>query len=74
MSLNTPKICLNMIVKNESTIITRLLNSVISLIDHYVICDTGSTDNTTQIIDDYFKDKNVSVSAVRKYAEELELV
>ena len=52
MCSNTPKICLNMIVKNESTIITRLLDSVISLIDHYVICDTGSTDNTTQIIDD----------------------
>tara|TARA_B100000900_G_scaffold259070_1_gene220826 strand:- start:6922 stop:9036 length:2115 start_codon:yes stop_codon:yes gene_type:complete len=60
MSYNIPKICLNMIVKNESAIITRLLDSVISLIDHYVICDTGSTDNTTQLIDDYFKDKNIN--------------
>jgi len=55
-----------MIVKNESTIITRLLNSVISLIDHYVICDTGSTDNTTQIIDDYFKDKNINGKIIHK--------
>jgi len=37
-------ICLNMIVKNESKIITRLFDSVIDIIDTYVICDTGSDD------------------------------
>jgi glycosyltransferase involved in cell wall biosynthesis len=41
-------ICLNMIVKNESKIITRLLESVSPIIDCYCICDTGSTDNTIQ--------------------------
>lgn len=51
----TPTICLNMIVKNESKIITRLLDSVISIIDFYCICDTGSTDNTCEIITEYFK-------------------
>ena len=49
-----PKLCLNMIVKNESKIITRLLDSVIDIIDCYCICDTGSTDNTVQLITDYF--------------------
>ena len=39
-------LCLNMIVKNEGKIITRLFNSVIDIIDTYCICDTGSTDNT----------------------------
>jgi GR25 family glycosyltransferase involved in LPS biosynthesis/glycosyltransferase involved in cell wall biosynthesis len=53
----TPSICLCMIVKNESKIIQRLLNSVIDLIDYYVICDTGSDDNTTQIIENFFKNK-----------------
>ena len=53
-----PTICLNMIVKNESKIIKRLLDSVISIIDFYCICDTGSTDNTCEIITEYFKDKN----------------
>ena len=57
---NIPKICLNMIVKNESNIITRLLNSVINLIDYYVICDTGSTDNTVDIIKQFFKNKNIT--------------
>lgn len=44
-----------MIVKNESKIITRLFDSVISIIDYYCISDTGSTDNTIEIIENYFK-------------------
>jgi glycosyltransferase involved in cell wall biosynthesis len=47
------KICLNMIVKNESKTIKRLLESVISIIDYYVICDTGSTDDTIKIVIDF---------------------
>lgn len=54
-----PTICLNMIVKNESKIITRLLESVYTFIDCYCICDTGSTDNTIEIITDFFKSKNI---------------
>lgn len=57
-------ICLNMIVKNESKIITRLFDSVISIIDCYCICDTGSTDNTVQIITDYFNDKGIKGKVV----------
>ena len=56
---NEPSICLNMIVKNESKIITRLFDSVISIIDTYCICDTGSTDNTITIIKNYFDEKNI---------------
>ena len=52
-------LCLNMIVKNESLIITRLLDSVLSIIDCYCICDTGSTDNTVNVIIDYFTSKNI---------------
>ncbi len=44
-----------MIVKNESKIIMRLFNSVIDIIDSFCICDTGSTDDTVKIIEDYFK-------------------
>lgn len=53
-------ICLNMIVKNESKIIVRLFDSVLSIIDCYCICDTGSTDNTKEIITNYFNEKNIT--------------
>jgi len=55
-------ICLNMIVKNESKIIVRLLESVKNIIDCYCICDTGSTDNTVELIEDFFSklDKPIS--------------
>lgn len=53
------KICLNMIVKNENAIITRLLDSVYPFIDCYCICDTGSTDTTIDTIQCYFEKKGI---------------
>ena len=61
-----PTICLNMIVKNESKIITRLLESVLPIIDSYVICDTGSTDNTIEIIETFFNTKNIQGKIVKE--------
>lgn len=52
-------LCLNMIVKNESRIIRRLLASVVEIIDSYCICDTGSTDNTVDIIRDFFHETGI---------------
>ena len=52
-------ICLNMIVRNESRIIKRLLTSVLPIIDTYVICDTGSTDDTPKIIKDFFDEHHI---------------
>ena len=49
-----PTICLNMIVKNESKIIMRLLETVLPIIDTYCICDTGSTDMTKELIKEFF--------------------
>lgn len=43
-------LCLNMIVRNEGGIIRRLLDSVKTVVDEYVIVDTGSTDDTVQQI------------------------
>jgi tetratricopeptide (TPR) repeat protein len=61
-----PTLCLNMIVKNESKIIERMLNSVINIIDCYCICDTGSTDNTVEIIESFFKSKNIPGKVVKE--------
>ena len=52
-------LCLNMIVRNESKIITRLLTSVLPIIDTYLICDTGSTDDTPYIIKTFFDSHNI---------------
>lgn len=54
-----PTLCLNMIVKNESKILIRMFDAVIDIIDCYCICDTGSTDNTPDLITDYFLTKGI---------------
>ena len=43
-------ICVCMIVKNESHVIGRCIRSFAPLADYFIICDTGSTDNTIEII------------------------
>ena len=54
-----PTVCLNMIVKNESRIILRLLETVLPIIDGYCICDTGSTDNTKELITEFFTEREI---------------
>jgi glycosyltransferase involved in cell wall biosynthesis len=49
-------ICLNMIVKDEASVIRRCLDSLRPIVDYWVIVDTGSTDGTQQIISEHFKD------------------
>jgi tetratricopeptide (TPR) repeat protein len=60
------RVCLNMIVKNESKIITRLLDSVAPIIDSYCICDTGSTDDTIQLVEQYFSDRKIPGKIVQE--------
>ena len=50
------KICLNMIVKDESNIIKRGLATTKPMIDYWVIVDTGSKDGTQEIIKEFMKD------------------
>lgn len=59
---NMATICLNMIVKNESAIIGKTLENLYQHfpLDYFVICDTGSTDNTVEIIRDFFIEKGIS--------------
>ena len=53
------KICLNMIVKDESHLGTRVLQNLKDNYDAAVIVDTGSTDNTVQIYTDYFTEQKI---------------
>lgn len=50
------KVCLNMIVKNETHVLRRCLESVKPLIKSWVITDTGSTDGTQALIKQILKD------------------
>ena len=49
--MTKPRICLNMIVKDEAHVIERCLASVIPHITSWCISDTGSTDNTIEVIE-----------------------
>jgi tetratricopeptide (TPR) repeat protein len=60
----TPTLCLNMIVKNESRVILRLLQSCVHVIDSYCITDTGSTDNTVELIENFFREKGIPGSVI----------
>lgn len=51
-----PSICLNMILKDEAHVIRRCLNSVRSIVDCWVIVDTGSTDGTQAIVREHLAD------------------
>jgi glycosyltransferase involved in cell wall biosynthesis len=54
-------LCLNMIVKNESHILATTLAHLCEhfTFSYWVICDTGSTDGTQEIIRDFFKQKGI---------------
>jgi len=49
------RIILISMIKNESAIIERALGSIVDFVDAICVCDTGSTDSTVSIINNYFK-------------------
>jgi glycosyltransferase involved in cell wall biosynthesis len=52
------KLCLNVMVGNESHVIERMLNSCYKYIDYWIIQCNG-TDNTQEIIENFFKEKGI---------------
>jgi glycosyltransferase involved in cell wall biosynthesis len=52
-------ICLTVICKNEANVIERMLNTVVPIIDAYVVVDTGSTDGTQEIVKKFFEEKGI---------------
>jgi glycosyltransferase involved in cell wall biosynthesis len=59
---NPVNICLCMIVKNESKNMKRLLDSLKSIIDFVSIVDTGSTDDTEDVIKSWCSENNIPLS------------
>lgn len=54
-----PKLALNFICKDESHVIERMLNSCKSITDLIVVSDTGSNDNTIELIKKFGEDNNI---------------
>lgn len=48
-------------MKNEEKVLKRMLDSVMPIIDGAVVCDTGSTDKSKEIVQQVFKDANKPV-------------
>ena len=59
--MTSKTICLNMIVKDESHIIEETLIKLLDKMhfDYWVISDTGSSDNTKEIITKFFNSKDI---------------
>lgn len=54
-----PKLCLTMIIKNDEAVIEKCLDSVKDIVDCVCICDVGSTDNTTHIIEKFMWERGI---------------
>lgn len=54
-----PFMCLNMIVRDEAHIIQETLESISPYVDYYVISDTGSVDNTIELIKSFMGKKGI---------------
>ena len=58
-SMLPPTLCFITMCKNEEHCIKQTLESVYKYIDYWVVCDTGSTDKTCEIVTEFFKEKNI---------------
>jgi glycosyltransferase involved in cell wall biosynthesis len=59
-TVNTiPTLCFITMCKNEEHCIQQTLESVYKHIDYWIVCDTGSTDKTCEIVTNFFKEKNI---------------
>lgn len=53
------KLVLTQIMKNEAHVITRMLNSIKSIVDIVCLIDTGSTDNTIEVVKNWGQENNI---------------
>jgi mannosyltransferase OCH1-like enzyme len=52
-------ICFATMCKNEEHCILETLESCYRFCNYWIVCDTGSTDNTCELITNFFKEKNI---------------
>jgi glycosyltransferase involved in cell wall biosynthesis len=59
MNNEKPTLCFATMCKNEEHCIKDTLEGVYKFIDYWVVCDTGSTDRTVEIILEFFSEKKI---------------
>lgn len=60
-----PRVCLNMIVKNEAANLPRCLKSTIGYVHAMIVYDTGSTDDTVSIVKAHCKEQGIHCRVFR---------
>ena len=55
----SPTLAFITMCKNEAHCIRETLESVYKHIDYWIVCDTGSTDNTCEVVTEFFREKNI---------------
>lgn len=58
--MNKPSLALAFIVKNEGKYAIDMINSIADIISHASVVDTGSTDESIDLIRDFLVEKNIS--------------
>jgi glycosyltransferase involved in cell wall biosynthesis len=58
------KIILTQIMKNESHVAERMLKTLVGLVDGIVVVDTGSTDNSIEIVENWGKANNIETYVI----------
>jgi glycosyltransferase involved in cell wall biosynthesis len=66
------KIVLTQIMKNESHVAERMLNSIKNFVDGVVVVDTGSTDNSIEIVENWGKENNIETYVVSRAFDNFE--
>ncbi len=60
-SKSTPRLALTMMVKNEKKKILTTLESIKGIVDYLIVYDTGSTDNTIELITNFSSKNNIKL-------------
>lgn len=66
------KLILTQIMKNESLVVERMLNSLIGFVDGVVMIDTGSTDNSIELVEKWGKDNNIETHVIVRPFDDFE--
>ena len=59
MNKNRPTIVFATMCKNEEHCILETLKSVAPYIDYWIVCDTGSTDKTVELVKNFFAERGI---------------